>query len=168
MRTPGAVRSRCTRLPEASYRGSDWTVSGDSTHAKRVSHTRCPPRTTSCVGTHHAPYFPAAEAHRPEHPGEAVAAALVGVAPLGDRVLRPGQRRDAGLLDRPEDPDAAVVVEQVDPLDDLRVADHEPDPPAGHAEGLGHREHLDADLLRAGRGEEAARLAPVEDEVAVG
>src|SRR5438093_1257579 len=100
--------------------------------------------------------------------GHAVAAALVGVAPLGDGVLRPGQRRDAGLLDRPEDPDAAVVVEQVDPLDDLRVADHEPDPPAGHPVGLGHREHLDPDLLRARGGEEAARLAPVEDEVAVG
>src|SRR5947207_592951 len=105
--------------------------------------------------------------HRPEHLEHAVAAALVGVAPLGDRVLRPGQRRDAGLLDRPEDPDAAVVVEQVDPLDDLRVPDHEPDPPAGHPVGLGHREHLDPDLLRAGRGEKAARLAPVEEEVAV-
>src|SRR4029453_8829003 len=98
----------------------------------------------------------------------AVAPALVDVAPLGDGVLRPGQRGDAGFLDRPEDPSAAVVVEQVDPLDDLRVADDEPDPPARHAVGLGHREHPAPDLLRARSGEEAARGAPVEDEVAVG
>src|SRR4029077_15812589 len=97
----------------------------------------------------------------------AVAAALVGVAPLGDGVLGPGHRRDAGLLDWPEDPTAAVGVEQVDPLDDLRVADDEPDPPAGHAVGLGHREQLDADLLRARRGEEALGPATVEVEVAV-
>src|SRR5919197_4193071 len=42
----------------------------------------------------------------------AVAPALVGVAPLGDQVLRPGQGGDAGLLHRPEYPHAAMVVEQ--------------------------------------------------------
>src|SRR6266542_2108163 len=105
---------------------------------------------------------------RPDHLGHPVAPALVDVATLGDGLLRAGQRRDAGLLDRPEDPDTAVVVEQVDPLDDLRVPDHEPDPPAGHPVGLGHREHLDAYVFRARRRQETARLAPVVDEVAVG
>jgi hypothetical protein len=61
-----------------------------------------------------------------------------------------------------------VVVQQVDALDDLRVPEHEAEPPAGHPVRLRHREHLDADLLRAGRGEEALRLAAVEDEVAIG
>ena len=61
-----------------------------------------------------------------------------------------------------------MVLEQVDPLDDLRVADDEAEPPARHPVRLRHREELDPDLLRAGRGEEALRRAPVEDEVAVG
>ena len=61
-----------------------------------------------------------------------------------------------------------MVLEQVDPLDDLRVPDDEAEPPPGHPVRLGHREHLDADLLRAVVGEEALRRAAVEDEVAVG
>ena len=103
-----------------------------------------------------------------EHLAHAVAAALVGGDALGDRVLRPGQRRDPGVLDRREDPDAHVVGEQVEAGDDLGVADDEPEPPAGHPVGLRHREHLDADLLRARLGEKRLRRAPVEDEVAVG
>src|SRR5207248_4829574 len=101
---------------------------------------------------------------RAEGFGYAVSSALVGVSPLGHGVLRPGERRDASLLNRPEDPDAAVIVEQVDPFDDLRVAYDEANAPTGHAVGLGHREHLDANVLSPGRGEKAARLAPLEDE----
>ena len=50
----------------------------------------------------------------------------------------------------------------------LGVAEHEAEPPAGHAVALREREHLDADLARAVDGEEALGAAPVEDEVAVG
>src|SRR2546423_1149395 len=53
-------------------------------------------------------------------------------------------------------------------LDDLGVADHEPEPPAGHPVGLGHREHLDADLLRLRSGKKAPRRAAVEEQVRVG
>src|SRR5437763_479413 len=61
---------------------------------------------------------------------DAVAAALVRRRALGNRLLRAGQRRDRRFLHRAEDPDAAVVVQQVDPLDDLRIAEHEAEPPA--------------------------------------
>ena len=99
--------------------------------------------------------------------GESVPARLIRRDALGDRVLRPFERRDSRRLQRREDPDAAVVVEQVDALDHLRVADDEADPPAGHAVGLRHRPHLDADVLRARRREEALGPAAVEDEVDV-
>ena len=99
---------------------------------------------------------------------EPVAAALVGGSALLDAVLRAVERRDRGLLERGEDPDARVVAEQVDPLDDLGVPEDEPQPPARHPEGLGHRPELDSDVLRPGRREEALGLAAVEDEVVVG
>ena len=90
----------------------------------------------------------------------AIAPAPVGLDALGDRVLRPGQCRDPSLLHRREDPDAHVVGEQVEPRHDLRVADDEPEPLAGHPVRLRHREHLDADLLRARLGEELLRRRP--------
>ena len=99
--------------------------------------------------------------------GDHVAPALVRVDALLDGVLRPFERGDRRGLERREDPDAVVVVQQVDALDDLRVADDETDAPARHAVGLRHRPHLDADVLRAGRREEALRRAAVEDEVDV-
>ena len=89
------------------------------------------------------------------------------VDPLGDRVLRAFERGDRRCLQRREDADAGVIVEQVDPLDDLGVADDEADAPAGHAVRLRHRPHLDADVLRAGRREEALRSPAVEDDVDV-
>ena len=85
-----------------------------------------------------------------------------------DRLLRPLERGDRGALQRLEDPDALVVVQEVDALDDLRVADDEADAPAGHPVRLRHRPHLDADVLRARRREEALRRAAVVDEVDVG
>ena len=96
-----------------------------------------------------------------------VAPALVRVDALGDRVLRARERGDRRRLQRREDADAAVIVEQVDPLDDLGVADDEADAPARHPVGLRHRPHLDADVLRAGRREEALRAPAVEDDVDV-
>jgi hypothetical protein len=104
-------------------------------------------------------------AQRLEH---AVAPSLVRRGALRHALLRPRQRRERRLLHRTEDADAAVVVEQVDALDDLGVADDEADAPARHPVALRHREHLDAELLRAARREEAPRRAAVEDEVAVG
>ena len=86
---------------------------------------------------------------------------------LGDRFLRPFERGDRRPLQRLEDPDALVVVQEVDALDDLGVPDDEADAPAGHAVRLRHRPHLDADVLRARRREEALRRAAVVDEVDV-
>ena len=101
---------------------------------------------------------------RGEH---AVAPPLVERAPLLDRLLRPRQRRDRGPLQRHEDPRAGVLLDEVQPCDDLGVADDEAEPPAGHAVALREREHLDADLARAVLGEEALGSAAVEDQVAV-
>src|SRR5207248_5333049 len=52
---------------------------------------------------------------------DAVAAALVRGCALGDRLLRAGQCRDRRFLYRPEDSDAAVVVQEIYALDDLRI-----------------------------------------------
>ena len=60
-----------------------------------------------------------------------------------------------------------MVLQILDPPRDLCVADREPEPPAGHAVRLRHREELEADLPRAVDGEEALRRTPVEDEIAV-
>src|SRR5438132_104945 len=67
-----------------------------------------------------------------ENLAHTVAPPPVGLDALGDRVLRPRQRGDPRVLDRREDPDARVVGEQVESGHDLRVADDEPEPPAGH------------------------------------
>ena len=99
---------------------------------------------------------------------DAVAPCFVERTPLLDALLRARQRRHGRLLQRDEDAGAHVVVQQLQPPHDLRVADDEAEPPSGHAVGLRHREQLDADLLRARLGEEARRPPPVEDEVAVG
>ena len=98
---------------------------------------------------------------------DAVSTRLVASATRLDRVLRAAQRGDPGLLDRPEDARTQVRRQEVDPRHDLGVPDHEPEPPARHPVRLRHRVELDADLLRARHGEEAVRLAAVEDEVRV-
>ena len=67
-----------------------------------------------------------------------VAPALVRRAPLLDRLLRAGQRGDAGLLHRPEDAGEDVVLDHLDPAHELRVAEREAEPPAGHAVALRH------------------------------
>ena len=95
-----------------------------------------------------------------KHGGNRVAAALVAGDALGDRVLRPFERGDRGALQRLEDADAIVIVQQVDALDDLGVPDDEPDAPARHAVGLRHRPHLDPDVLGAGSREKALRRRP--------
>ena len=61
-----------------------------------------------------------------------------------------------------------MLLDEVQPRDDLRIADDEAEPPAGHAVALREREHLDADLACAVLGEEALGPAAVEDEVGVG
>ena len=104
-------------------------------------------------------------AERGDHP---VAPPLVERAPLLDRLLRPGQRRDARLLHGHEHAGEDVVLEILDPRDELRVPDREAEPPARHPVRLRHGEQLEPDLARAVLREEAGRPAAVEDEVAVG
>jgi hypothetical protein len=105
-------------------------------------------------------------------PGErgerAVAAGLVPRPPLLDGLLRARERGDACLLHGSEDPGEDVVLEQLDAADELRTADCEAQPPAGHPVALGHAEQLDADMARTVDGEEAARFTAVVDEIAVG
>ena len=60
-----------------------------------------------------------------------------------------------------------MVALQVDPVDDLGVADDEADAPAGHAERLRHRPHLHAHVFPARRRQEALGRAAVVDEVDV-
>src|SRR5581483_932790 len=57
--------------------------------------------------------------------GDDVAAPFVRRDTFGDGLLRAGQGCDGSALQRLEDADAAVVVQQVDPFDDLRVPDDE-------------------------------------------
>src|SRR5204863_280497 len=73
---------------------------------------------------------PLAGAREGQSVQDAVAPAPIRLGAFRDRLLRPRQRCDPRLLDRPEDADARVVGEQVDPLDDLRVPDDESEPPA--------------------------------------
>ncbi len=51
--------------------------------------------------------------------------------------------------------------------DELLVADHEADAPAGHVVGLGQREEFDGDVFGAGNFENAGRLVAVEGDVGV-
>jgi hypothetical protein len=66
-----------------------------------------------------------------------------------------------------EDAPELVVLEIFDARDDLRVADGEAKPPAGHPVRLGHREELEADLSCTLDREERRGLSSVEDEIAV-
>ena len=61
-----------------------------------------------------------------------------------------------------------VVEQQADAPHELRVADREADPPAGHPVDLRRRPQLDRDVARAVDLEHAARAAPVEGQEAVG
>ena len=85
----------------------------------------------------------------------------------GLRLLGVVQGVAAGLLDGQELAGVGVVLHVGVGLDDQRVAGHEAEPPAGHVEALAHAVQLDADVERAGRGQEAHRLA-VEHQGGVG
>ena len=65
----------------------------------------------------------------------------------------------AGFLDRQELAGVGVVFHVGIGFDDQRIADDETEPPAGHVETFAHRVQFDADIHRAGRGEERERLA---------
>ena len=105
---------------------------------------------------------------RAERLDDAIASRLVQRPPRGDRLLRASQRGDRGALERHENACADVLLQPRHAGDQLRVPEHEAEPPAGHAEALREGEELDADLARARLREEAPRAAAVEDEVAVG
>ena len=60
-----------------------------------------------------------------------------------------------------------MILQEVDPFDQLGVADDEAQPPSRHAVALGHAVELDADPTGARLGEEARGSPAVEDQVAV-
>ena len=57
---------------------------------------------------------------------------------------------------------------RVERADQLAVADHEADAPAGHVVALREREELDRDVFRAGNLHDRRRAVAVEDEIGVG
>ena len=99
---------------------------------------------------------------------EHVAAAAVGVADLRDALLRPFERGDGRDLDGREGAVIEVALEAGEGGDELLVADHESDAPAGHVVALRQREELDRDIFGAGNLHDAGRLVAVEGDVGVG
>ena len=73
----------------------------------------------------------------------------------------------AGVLDGEELAGVGVVLHVAVGFDEQFVAGDEAAAPAGHVEALAGRVQFDADVLRAGRGQEAQRLA-FEDQRGVG
>src|SRR3954451_20223580 len=62
-----------------------------------------------------------------------VASPLVRRAAGLDALLWPVERRDARALQRNEDTGELMVLQVLDPADELRIPDREAEPPAGHA-----------------------------------
>ena len=75
---------------------------------------------------------------------------------------------DRGNLYRLKDAIVEVAFEPGQGHECLRVAAHEPDPPAWHIVGLGKGKELDAHLLCARHLQEAGGLIAVEEEVGIG
>ena len=97
-----------------------------------------------------------------------VAAARVGLVHPLQRAARALQGGGAGQLHRLEEAGVDVGLQPPVGLDRLGVAEDRGAAPAGHVEALGEREDLDADLLGAGRGEEAGRDVAVVGRLRVG
>jgi hypothetical protein len=71
-------------------------------------------------------------------------------ADLLDAVLRAFERGDRGDLDRRERAVVVVALDARERRDQVAVADHEADAPAGHVVALAHREELDGDVRAPG------------------
>ncbi len=97
-----------------------------------------------------------------------VAAVFVEGARRRDAVLRAVERRHRRRLDRRE---RAIIEVRLDPRqrgDELRIADREADPPAGHRIGLAHAGELDRDVLRARHLQDRRRRHVVEIDLGIG
>src|SRR5258706_1125595 len=94
-----------------------------------------------------------------------VAALLVLRAVLLDAVLRPFERDDRRDLDRRERAVVVVALDARERVDEILVAHHETDAPAGHVVALRHREELDRDIAHALDLHDRRRLPPVEGHV---
>ena len=88
---------------------------------------------------------------------EDVAAAAVVFADLGDAFLRAFEREDAAHLDGREGAVVEVALESGEGGDEVGVADHEADAPAGHVVALRQGEELDGDVFGAGDFEDGGR-----------
>ena len=80
----------------------------------------------------------------------------------------PSKRSNRRDLDGREGAVVEVALEPRERVDQLLVADHEADAPAGHVVGLREREELDGDIFGAGNLKDAGRLVAVEGDVGVG
>ena len=86
---------------------------------------------------------------------------------LRDRVLRPFERGDAGVLRRRVDAGVAVDREPHDVLDQRLRPHREAEPPAGHGVGLGPAVEQDQPVADLGIAQEALVLAPAVEHLAV-
>ena len=109
--------------------------------------------------------FPSDPAQARDHH---VPPSLVGLSLADDGVLAGLKRQDAGDLDRREDAVIVVALDSGKGADHLGVSGAETDPPAGHVVGLGHRDKLHADVLRAAGLEEGRGGVPVKTGPPVG
>ena len=85
-----------------------------------------------------------------------------------DAILRAFERRDGRDLDRREGAVVEVALDARERADQVAVADHEADAPAGHVVALRQGEELDRDVLRARHLHDRRRLVAVEDDVGIG
>jgi hypothetical protein len=97
-----------------------------------------------------------------------VAAGFVICNDFGYTFLRAVEGGDGGDLDGGEGAVVEVALDAAERGDELLVADHEADAPAGHVVALGEGEELDGDVLGAGDFEDGGRAVAVEDQVGVG
>ena len=93
---------------------------------------------------------------RPSH--QHVAAVLVFLGDRFDGRFAVPHGDDGGDLHGLEDAVVVVAFDRREGPDHFAVAAAEADPPAGHAVAFAHRRQFDADVDRAGRGEETGGL----------
>ena len=97
-----------------------------------------------------------------------VATLAVGVADLSDTLLRAFERLDGGDLDRGKGAVVEVALDARQCANQIAVADHEADAPAGHVVALRERKELDGDIFRAGNLHHGGRAVAIEDEIGIG
>ena len=99
---------------------------------------------------------------------EAIAAALIGLAHLGDAVLRAVERGGGGDLDRREGAVIEIGFHPRQRRDQPLIADREAHAPAGHGIGLRQRGEFHRDVHRALHLQDRGRRRHVEIDLGIG